>query len=58
MRDVGEELRFHVDLDAERGLQSRDSNIFRVAIRRTAQVQLAQLQAYLVRILQDPSQYL
>ena len=47
MKDVGEELRFHVDLDAERGQQSRSDNTFRVAIKRTAVLQLNQLQAYL-----------
>ena len=48
MKDVGEEKRFLVDLDAERGQQSRgDGNTFRVAIKRTATLHLAQLQAYL-----------
>ena len=47
MKDLGEEMRLMVDLDAERGQQSRDSNTFRVAIKRTARVNLAQLQAYL-----------
>lgn len=47
LKDVGEELRFHVDLDAERGQQSRTDNTHRVAIKRTATLQLNQLQAYL-----------
>lgn len=47
MRDMGEELRFHVDLDAERGQQSRADNTFRVAVKRTARLELSQLQSYL-----------
>ena len=47
MKDMGEELRFLVDLDAERGQTSRDGNTIRVAIKRTARLQLNQLQAYL-----------
>ena len=48
MKDLGEELRFHVDLDAERGQQSsRADNTFRVAIKRTARLELSQLQSYL-----------
>lgn len=47
MKDIGEENRLMVDLDAERGQQSRDGNTFRVAIKRTARLNLAQLQAYL-----------
>lgn len=44
---MGEELRFRVDLDAERGQVSRSDNTFRVAIKRTSRIQLNQLQAYL-----------
>lgn len=47
LKDVGQELRFMVDLDAERGQQSRADNTHRVAIKRTATLQLNQLQAYL-----------
>ena len=47
MKDLGEELRFHCDLDAERGQNSRADNTFRVAIKRTARLELSQLQSYL-----------
>ena len=47
MKDLGEELRFQVDLDAERGQKSRADNTFRVAIKRTARLELSQLQSYL-----------
>ena len=47
MKDLGEELRFHVDLDAERGQKTRAENVFRVAVKRTARLELSQLQSYL-----------